>query len=168
MCRVLRRNASVPCDSEGSLDVPKSRLQPKHHRRGCLSSSTLQKPAPRFIPRHSQSFVTTSAQNFAKGPLCVAFKSTNNCVQRRPRHHEFEQWQLVCSQWLCTRSALANAKRQPCCRTQERTCLAAHPSAERHNKIRGGRARTSQLHTPETHSKSAAPAGTRWPSRSLH
>ena len=49
-------------------------------------------------------------------------------------------WQLVCSQWLCTRSALANAKRQPCCRTRGYALTSQlHPRAETHSTIRGER-----------------------------
>jgi hypothetical protein len=47
-----------------------------------------------------------------------------------------------------------------------------HPRAETHNNIRGGRARTSQLHTRAERTAKSAPNDTRagepWPSRSLH
>ena len=140
-----------------------SEAQPGQHRFGLWRGPAALSSTP--CTAHS---ITRRLKLSSKAQIYVAFARPKAACSADLAITSYLLWQLVCSQWLCTRSALANAKRQPCCRTQERTCLAAHPRAERHNKIRGGRARTSQLHTPETHSKSAAPAGTRWPSRSLH
>ena len=104
----------------------------------------------RFIPRHSPSFVTTSAQNFVKGPLRVAFKSTNNRVQRRPRHHE-----------LC---AVATGL-QPVVMHEECSRRREAPAVLPHSRAHLPRSGT---HAPKHTTTSATPAGTRWPSRSLH
>ena len=50
----------------------------------------------------AHSFVTTSAQNFVKGPLRVAFKSTTTACSADLAITSYLLWQLVCSQWLGT------------------------------------------------------------------
>ena len=137
-----------------SLSIRKGRLRttdpPAGKKRQRLSHPA-HRLANRFIPRHSHSFVTTSAQNFVKGPLRVAFKSTNNRVQRRPRHHEL---------FAVATGLQPVVMHEECSRQREAPAVLPHTRA---HLPRSG------THAPKHTAKSApndTPAGTRWPSRS--
>jgi len=71
------------------------------------------RPAPKSISKYSSvwPFVRPKA-------ACSADLATTSYLL----------WQLVCSQWLGQGVPSAAAKRQPCCRTQVRTHLAAAPT----------------------------------------
>ena len=135
------------CDSEGSVRIPQTRPPGKPAAK--MSSSTSSPSS--LYPRHSHSFVTTSAQNFVKGPLRVAFKSTNNRVQRRPRHHEF--------------SAVATGL-QPVAGHGSALATRVTPAVLPHTSAHSPRSCTHALKDTTKSAANDTRAGEPWPSRS--
>jgi len=128
----------LSCDWEGSVHVPRpvrGAKKPAAHLPSCHFTPN------RFIPRHSHSFVTTSAQKHRKRPAVCCFQ-----IGKQPRAAPTSPSRvLCCGNWSAASGCEQGVpkphdKRQPCCHTRGYALTSQrHPRAETHNNIRGGR-----------------------------
>ena len=171
-CRFLSSLATAPflrCETEGSVDVPKTRLRAKRIPANWSSTAS---PNLAFLSKAqptNRNFQRLETRQRAR--LASVLKAHAAASAAEARSTTILQKQVVCSsQWSGTRSAHAYVKRQSCCHAPARPRLAAPygPAGTRHDATRVRGTPDSQLLTvePPQHNTTRARRRQRWPSRS--